>query len=62
MKSESQTVIEYDYLISERERLYDLLRRIRASSRESILDIPDIAHAIEAEISEALGESEDGTL
>jgi len=35
---------------------HDLLRRIRQSSEDNTLYVPDVAHAVEAEITELLGD------
>lgn len=35
---------------------HDLLRRIRESSEDDTLSIPDVVHAMEAEITELLGD------
>lgn len=40
--------------VDELDRLRDLLARILASSQDGTIEIPDVAHAIEAEITEAL--------
>jgi hypothetical protein len=39
---------------AERDRLRDLLARVLASSEDGTLEIPDVIHAMEAEIKEAL--------
>jgi hypothetical protein len=36
-------------------RSHDLLRRIRASLEDGSLEIPDVIHAVEAEITEMVG-------